>query len=188
MKIFKIVLGLLLTYGAGKEYVNASRQLLSFLDPGIIIAVLLTLLLCTWLIGSGISKEKLKIKSWQFLKYFGVTVIIFIFFSFMNMATFKFEPEIVKVNGIDVDIAEFMNGTKKIVPDENQRREYCICVVTKLTADKEIVKKHQAEFESGKFSRVITTIQAGPNADQYNLQECMGFASDTQGTSNSKKD
>jgi hypothetical protein len=182
MKIFKIILGLLLTYSAGKEYVSASRQIFSFFDPGIMIAVLLMLLLCTWLIGSGVSKEKLRVKSWQYLKYFAVTLVIFILSAFIGLVTFKFEPEIVKVNGISVDIAEFMNGSKKIIPDENQRREYCICVVTKLTADKDVSEKYQTEFETGKFSKVIMAVQTGPDAFKYNLQECMGSVSDIQWT------
>jgi len=182
MKIFKIILGLLLTYGAGKEYISASRQLFSFFDPGIIIAVLLMLLLSTWLIGSGISKEKLRILSWQYLKYFGATFVIFVLFAFIGMVTFKFEPEIVKVNGINVDIAEFMNGSKKIIPDDNQRRQYCVCVVTKLTADKDLAEKYQTEFESGKFSKVIMTVQSKPAAYKHDLQECMGSVSDIQWT------
>ncbi len=182
MKIFKIIIGLLLTYGAGKEYINASRQLLSFFEPGVIIAISLMLLLCTWLIGSGISKEKLRINSWQYLKYLGATFVIFLLFAFIGMVTFKFEPEIVKINGISVDIAEFMNGSKKIISDENQRRKYCICVVTKLTADKAIAEEYQPEFESGKLSKVIMAIQSRPDAFKYDLQECMGSVSEIKWT------
>jgi len=98
------------------------------------------------------------------------------------MVTFKFEPEIVKVNGINVDIAEFMNRSKKIIPDDNQRRQYCVCVVTKLTADKDLAEEYQTEFESGKFSKVIMTVQSGPDAYKYDLQECMGSVSDIQWT------
>lgn len=182
MKIFKIILALLLTYGAGAEYISASKQLFSFFDPGIIVVVSLMLTLCAWLLGSGISGEKFTLKSWQFLKYFGLTFVMFILFAFMSMATFKFPAEIVNVNGIKVDIAEFMNGSKRIIPDEKQRRQYCICVVTKLTADKDLAEKYEAEFESGKFSNVINVIQNGADADKYQLQECAGSITDVQWT------
>lgn len=180
MKIFKIILGLLLIYGAGQEYISASKQLFSYFDPGIIAAVLLMLVLCAWLLGSGISKEEFQLKSWQFLKYFGLTFVMFILFAFVSLVTFKFSPEIVKVNGINVDIADFMNGSKKIVPDATKRRQYCICVVTKLTADKELVEKYQSQFESGKFSNVFIDVQNDPGNDKYGLQECASLISDAQ--------
>ncbi|HLP39499.1 hypothetical protein [Lacibacter sp.] len=187
MKIVKIILALLLIYGIGEEYINASKQLFSFFDPGIIVVVLLMLTLCAWLLGSGISKEKFQLKSWNFLKYFGLTFIMFILVAFVSMATFKFPPEIVNVNGVNVDIAEFMNGSKKIIPDEKQRRQYCVCVVTKLTADKDLAEKYQTEFESGKFSNIIIEIQNGANTDKYRLQECAGSVTDVQWTPDFEK-
>ncbi|NCU06034.1 MAG: hypothetical protein GXC73_18880 [Chitinophagaceae bacterium] len=182
MKIFKILLAVLLIYGAGNEYINASRQLLSFYDPGIIAAVLLMLILCAWLLGSGIAKQKIRLLSWPFLSYFAIAVALFVCFAFMSLVTFKMPADIVKVNGIDVNIAEFMNGSKRIVPDEKQRRAYCICVVTKLTADKELAEKHRREFETGKFSEVIINIQNNPDGDNYNLQECAGTIADVEWT------
>ncbi len=177
MKIFKIIIGLSLIYGAGQEYVSASKQLFTFLDPGIIIAVLLMLILCAWLIGSGFSKDRISFKSWQFLKYFGLSFALFVAFAFVSMVTFTFPPDIVTVNGVNVNIAEMMNGSKRIIPDEHKRREYCICVVTKLTADKGIVDEYKMEFESGKFSNVITAVQNSADADRLGLQECATFIS-----------
>lgn len=182
VKIVKIVIGLLLTYGAGKEYINASKQLLSFFEPGVILGILLILLLCSWLIGSGISKEKLRINSWQYLKYFGATSLLFMLFAFIGLITFKLEPEIVQVNGINVDIAELMNGSNKIIPDKNERRKYCICMVTKLTADKAIVAEYKPDFESGKLLKVLTAIKSKPDVFKYDLQECMSSVSDLKWT------
>jgi hypothetical protein len=173
MNKFKIVIGFLLLYGIGNEYIYASKQLFTFLSPGIILACLTMIILCAWLIGSGLSKGTLKITSFQFAKYYGLSLVIFLILAFISLLTFKFDPEIVKVNGIEVDIAEFMNGTKRIIPDEKQRREYCTCIVTKLTTDKELVSKYNSEFKSGKFSNVILTLQTDTSAYKYNLNECM---------------
>lgn len=182
MKIFKVILGLLLIYSIGKEYINASKQLLSFFELGSILAVLLLLPLSAWLIGSGISKEKFNLNSWQFFKYLGGTFIIFLVVAFISLISFKYEPEIVRVNGLDVDIAEFMIGTKRIIPDKEQRRDYCICIVTKLTADKKLVDENKADFESGKFSKLIMTLKSSPDALKYNLQECMSSVSNIHWT------
>lgn len=173
MHKLKFIVGLLLLYGIGAEYINASKQLFTFLDPGIISVSLLMIALCAWLIGSGLSKEKLKIKSFAFLKYFGLSFLIFLLIAFFSLSTYKPDPQIIKVNGIEVDIAEFMNGSKRIIPDEKQRKEYCICVVTKLTQDKELAEKYKSEFKSGKFSTLFIDIQKGEFSDKYNLNECI---------------
>jgi len=173
MNKFKIIIGFLLLYSIAREYISASKQLFTFLNPTFIILCLLMLAFCAWLIGSGLSKEKLKIKSVQFAKYYGLSFLIFLLVAFISLITFRFEPDIIKVNGVDVDIAEFMNGTKKIIPDESQRRDYCICVVSKLTEDKDLVNKYKHDFEIGKFSKVIIDIQTGYSADNYYLNACL---------------
>ena len=182
MRAFKIIIGFLILYSSGIEYINASKQVFSFFDPSIIIISLLMLVLCAWLLGSGISNQKLNIKSWKFARYYGATFLTFLVIAFISIFTFRFEPDIVKVNGIDVDIAEFMNGTKRIVSDEQERRAYCICVVTKLTANKEVSEKYKSEFASGKFSKVIETLQASPSFADYKLNECANSLSDIEWT------
>jgi hypothetical protein len=182
MRAFKIILGFLFLYSTGKEYINAGKQLFTFLDPLMIILTLLMLVLCAWLIGSGVSNEKLKIKSWKFAGYYGASFAIFLLVAFLSIFTHKFDPEIVKVNGIDVDIAEFMNGTKRIVADETERKAYCVCIVTKLTANKEIAEKYRPEFESGKFSKVLEEVQMSPTASEYKLNECLNSLSNVEWT------
>lgn len=182
MNKFKIFLGFFFLYGIGKEYISASKELFTFFSPGIIIGVFMILVLCAWLIGSGLSKEKLQFKSFQFAKYYGLSFIVFLLMAFMSLLTYKTEPDIVRVNGIEVDIAEFMNGTKGIFPNSDQRREYCICVVSKLTQDKEFVEKHKNEFQSGKLSNVISNLQNDTSAYKYKLNECMNSISDLRWT------
>ena len=84
MKILKIILGFLLLLGAGKETVVAANQLGTFWDPGVIIGILLLLLLCTWLIGSGFSKERFRFKSVEFVKYFAICSLLFLFIAYIS--------------------------------------------------------------------------------------------------------
>ncbi|HRI25001.1 MAG TPA: hypothetical protein PLZ45_10000 [Ferruginibacter sp.] len=51
MKYVKIIAGILLLLGAGSEYANAGKQLLTYFNPGILIACLGMILLAAWLIG-----------------------------------------------------------------------------------------------------------------------------------------
>ncbi|WPR76265.1 hypothetical protein [Algoriphagus sp. NG3] len=77
MKIFKIIIGFLLLIGAGREFIDASRQLGSLFSPGIIIGILIMLVLSTWLIGSGFSAGKFKFKSFEFIKFFVISFMTF---------------------------------------------------------------------------------------------------------------
>jgi hypothetical protein len=173
MNKFKVFLGIILLYGIGTEYISASKHYSTFFSPGIIAAVLTMLVLCAWLIGSGLSKGKLLIKSCEFAKYFGLSFLVFLLVAFISLSRYKAEPDVVKVNGIEVDISEFMNGTKRIIPNHDQRREYCLCAVTKLTQDKEFVEKYKSEFKSGKLLNIISNLQADTAAYKLNLNECM---------------
>jgi hypothetical protein len=173
MKILKTILGVMLTFGIGKEFVRVGKEYSDFYNPGILITMLLFLLGSAWLIGSGLSKEKIRFISLKYVMYFAVTFILFLLFVFLSLVNFKYEPEIVKVNGINVNIAEFMHGSKDIIPNKEERREYCICVVTKLTTDSAFAQKHKTEFESGNFANVITDLQKGTDSGKLDLLECM---------------
>jgi mRNA-degrading endonuclease YafQ of YafQ-DinJ toxin-antitoxin module len=170
MNKVKIAVGLILICGTGGEYINASRQLSTFLAPEIIVACLLMILLSSWLIGSGLMKEGFKVKSFQFLKYCAISFLLFTIVAFFSQFIYKGNSEIIKANGIEVNISEFMNGMKRILPNKDQRMEYCICVVNKLTQDKEFANKYKDEFKSGNFSDLI---QAETSSDSHNISECM---------------
>lgn len=178
MKVLKIILAILLLSGAGSEYANASRELLTFTSPGVLIGCFLVVLFCAWIVGSGTSKEKVKIISFQFLKYVAVCFGIFLIFAFVNLTTYKAIPEKITINGIEIDIAEMMNGSKKIIPDENQRRLYCICVVTKLANDTNISEKYRTELKSGKIDKILISLNTENKLSVLNLEEC--FDSNTK--------
>lgn len=178
MKILKIVIGVFLLFGAGSEYVSASHELLTFTSPGILIGCFLVIFFCTWIIGSGISKEKLKIRSFQFIKYFAICFGAFLILAFVNLATYKENPEIITINGINIDIAEMMSGSKRMIPDEKQRKLYCICIVTKLANDKNISEKHIDELKSGKIDEILISLKSENKLGTLNLEEC--FDSNTK--------
>lgn len=173
MKILKVCVGVLLLFGAAAEYVSASHELLSFTSPGVLIGSFLVVFLCAWLIGSGVSVEKLKIKSFKFMKYFAICFAIFSVLAFVNLATYKQVPDIIIVNNIAIDIAEMMDRSKKIIPDDEQRRFYCVCVVSKLANDTDISKKYSAELRSGKIDKIILELNAEGKLIPLNFDECV---------------
>ncbi len=174
MKILKIIIGSFLLLGAGAEYVNASKQLLTFFDPGILCACLAMIFISSFLIASGFSKTKIEPRSWKFLLYCLLSFFIFLIIAFFNLITYKFDPNIIKTNGFEVDIAPFMNGSQKIIPDEKERREYCICVVTKLTRIDDITKEYVKELRNGDIDKILIDLKGTKYINELNLPECAG--------------
>jgi hypothetical protein len=100
MKAGKIILGVLLLIGAGSEYVRASRAMETLFDVGIISGVVVILLVCTWLIGSGLTKEKLKFKSLNFFKFFTLSFIVFYFIAHVSLFSNKDNSKILAEIGV----------------------------------------------------------------------------------------
>ncbi|MGB0880252.1 MAG: hypothetical protein ACPGTO_06770 [Polaribacter sp.] len=173
MKIGKILLGVLLLFGIGKEYVQASRDLGSFLSPGIIIAVILFLMLCTWLIGSGFSKKKLKIKSFDFLKFFIITCVSFLCISFFNLFSTVVPSGFVEINGLKIPLNKCIDGSRRIISDKKGRKEYCLCLSEKITSDTSLKQKHKDALERGALAEVLTAIQNTKAFTELDLDNCL---------------
>jgi hypothetical protein len=173
MKVVKIVVGVLLLFGASAEYINASKHFYSFFVPAILLANLTLILISTWLIGSSVSQDKFKIASLNFAKYFVICLFCFLVLALINLLKFRHEPIIVKIDGKNVNIAEFMHDTKQLIPDEKQREEYCICMITKLVEDEELYKKYERNFQTGRFNRVIEEVKRSSEFAKYNFSDCL---------------
>lgn len=173
MKTFKIILGILLLYGAGTEYISASNQLSTFFSPGILMGCLIMILVSAWLMGSGISKQNFEIRSVEFLKYMIVAASGFVVFALAGLKSYKPEPDIITSNGVKVDISKFMNGSKNIIPDEKERRIYCTCVVDKLTKDSKITNRFSDQLMKGDIDKIITALNTTPDFYELKMNECM---------------
>ncbi|MBI9056766.1 MAG: hypothetical protein JEZ01_03235 [Labilibaculum sp.] len=172
MKAGKIILALILLYSIGKEFISAGFQVGTFYSPGILIGTLFMLILIAWLFGSAVSKEKVKIVSWSFLKHYFISLVAFIVIAFFSLANYKAPKEIVEYNGINISIGEFYTMTKRVYPNDEERREYVLCVVSKLAYSEEIVKKYRTELESGKINRIFQELQGTSILGELGLEEC----------------
>jgi hypothetical protein len=173
MKTVKLIIGVLILYGTGAEYINAGKQLSTYFDPSIIIVCLIMILLSGWLIGSCLSRNKFEIRSFQSVKYFLLCFLGFFAFAFFALFNFKLEPEIIKVNGFNINISEFMNGSRNIIPDETERRTYCTCVVDKLTGDANVRSNFSTELQNGRIDKIMMALKSDPDFYKLKLNECM---------------
>ena len=173
MRTFKIIIGFLLLYGAGKEYINASRQLGTPYDIGIIIPILLFLFLSTWLIGSGFSRRKLKFKSFEFLKFFIISFVSFAFFAFISLGSKIIPSNFVEIDGIKVPLGKCIDGNRRIIPDEKEREEYCKCFAEKVLNDSTLKSKYKTKLENDDFLKVIAEIQKSQIFLELGFENCM---------------
>lgn len=187
MKTLKIIIGIFILIATGAEYVNASKQLLTYFSPDILAFSVGSIFLSAYLIGNGFSQTKLEIKSIKFALYFTLSLVAFVTVAFINLITYKFDPEIIKINGINVDIAQFMNGSQKIIPNEKERRQYCTCIVSKLTAVEDIVDNYSQELKNGKIDKILIELKSTKYINDLNLNECMSSIQNFNWTSEVEK-
>lgn len=173
MRTFKIIIGFLLLYGAGKEYINASRQLGSLYDIGILIPISLFLFLCTWLIASGFSKRKLKFKSFEFLKFFIISFVAFAFFAILSLGSKVIPSNFAEINGIKVPLGKCIDGNRRIIPDEKEREVYCRCFAEKVLNDSFLKSKYRNKLENDDFLKVIAEIQRSQIFLELGFENCM---------------
>ena len=171
MKTAKIVLAIILLYGAGSEYVNASRELKTFFAPEILAGVLVFLLLCAWLIGSAFSKGKLK--PLNYLKFFVITLVGFGVISFLSLSAAIMPKNIVEVNGLKVPLDACIEGSKRIIPNKEERKEYCLCLADKITSDSTRREKYKEQLESGRMDKVLKDLKASENFLELGIDACI---------------
>lgn len=173
MKRFKILIGFALLFGAGREYIDASRQLGSLLSPGIIVGVLLTLVLSTWLIGSGFSVRKFQFKSFEFVKFFIISFVTFAIVAFLSLDSKTAPSRFVEINGLKIPLGKCIEGNRRIIPDEKDREGYCKCIIEKITNDPELKLKYQEKLKNDKFNDVFKDIQTNTKFKDLDFEVCM---------------
>ena len=173
MNVFKIVLGFIILFASGAEYINAGRQIGSFHSPVIVIMCLLSILLATWLIGSGFTLKKFKFKSFNFIKFLIISIITFLLSAFFNLGTDKTPTNIVKINGLEIPLGDCLTGNKNIIPELAKRKEYCNCLVEKITNQPELKQKFKIELENNKILDVLKEVYSNPDYTFLNVEDCM---------------
>ena len=172
MKIGKIILGCLIIYGCGLEYGRACKELGALFPPGLVMGSILIVGLGAWLIGSGISQYRLSFNSFSYLKYFVISGAVFAFLAYYQLWTLQAPKEYVDVNGIKVSIGELIQGTESFIPDLEERRAYCLCVVEKLTSREEIRTKYRGELHVGQFDKIFEEISSEAYFEELGITDC----------------
>ena len=166
-------MGFLLLFGTGSEYINASSQIGSFVNIGIIIPVVLFLFLSTWLIGSGFSSGKFKIKSFEFVKFFIISLVTFATAAIFSLGSKTSPSNYITINGFKVPIGECIKGNRKIIPDEKERNEFCTCYAQKILNDPDLKLMYGTRLQNNDFTKVIKEIQESPTFLELGFENCL---------------
>ncbi len=176
MKYAKLILGIVILIAVGSEYGRACQELGTIINPGILLALFLSLIWCTWLIaGAFPGQENLKVRSLTFLKFYSGSLILSFLISFFSFASNTPPDEIININGMNISIGGCMKGSKRIVPDENERREYCSCLATELTSSKEVLQKYNTELANGRIEYIVSDMDKNGLLDSLEIERCFDF-------------
>jgi len=134
MKTFKIFLGFIFIISSASSYEYSNYN--NFLSPETI-ASFFVILISTWLIGSGFSYSKFKLKSFEFFKFLVISLITFIFFAFISLSKNR-SKEIMKINGYNFPIGECIDNNKEFIQDPIERKDFCICIAENLSSKENI--------------------------------------------------
>ncbi len=159
-------------FGVSSEYINASRELGSFFSPAIIVGVLIMLILATWLIGSGFLNRNLIFKRLEHLMFFVLSCITFAIIAYLTLLSYVVPGDFTEVNGIRIPMNKCIDGTIRIIPDEEERKQYCLCLAGKITDDTELKEKYKKELESGELADIIKALQTEVKFIELDLQSC----------------
>jgi len=173
LRTLKIIIGFLLLFGSGKEYINASQELGSFYNISILIPILLFLLLCTWLIGSGFSKREFKFKSFEFLKFFIISFVTFTIVASFSLLSKVVPSDFVEINGLQIPLGDCIDGSRRIIPDEMERENYCKCFIEKITDDPVLKSKYKEKLKNNEAASVIKEVQSNPGFIELGIENCL---------------
>lgn len=167
-----ITFGIILLASMGMEYANASKQLHTYANSTLFL-IIPVILFCTWLIGGCFSKRKLRIKSFDYVRYFIMSLVIFLFAVFIGAIKSRMPSRFVKVNGIPVAIDMLDEGSKKLIPNAEKREEYCVCVAEKLANSEQVVSNYEGDLRIGRLDKVLKEIQKEEYFDSLNIASCV---------------
>lgn len=142
---------------------------------GMILSLLIMLpfiFLCAWLIGSGFSARKLKIKSFEFLKFFIISLVGFGLIAFIELMTFVVPSDYQKINGIDIPLSKCMDGSKNLIPDNKKRKIFCICLADKVSSP-EFREEFLSEIKRGDFDAIIKKFNENGRIKELNFESCI---------------
>ena len=160
-------------FGAGREYIDASRQLGTLYEIGIITPIMLFLFLSTWLIGSGFSKRKLKLKSFEFLKFFIISFVTFAIVAIFSLGSRIVPSNFVEINGLEIPLGKCIDGNRRIIPDRKEREQYCTCFAEKILNDSTLNSKYRTKLRNDDFLKVIVEIQKSQVFLEHGFENCM---------------
>ncbi len=134
---------------------------------------LLSILAGTWLIGSGFTIKKFKFKSVNFIKFLIISIVTFASSAIFNLGSERTPSHFIKINGLEIPLGNCIIGNKNIIPDLEERKEYCKCFVEKITNQPELRQKFKNQLENNKVLDVIQDVYSKPSYSYLKIEDCI---------------
>lgn len=172
MKTLKIILGFFLLYGVGMETGSVIMEFGVFGHLDLLFYSILVFLLATWLIASGFSKTEFRIKSIESIKYLIISLAFFIFFVILGISKNKPKEFTLEYNNYSVPLTQFIESNDLLIPEYEQRKEFCICITKKLIDNDMVNNTYEKELKTGNIFTIVNDIRDNPMFATIDLTSC----------------
>lgn len=178
-RLAKTLLAALLLLIGLQEALNMWRQTGNI--SGVIIAVLVILALCAWLVRSAYRKRDVQTSPSKGARVLWLVVGVLAGLSILGNLFGLGKPPVggpvVELNGLSIPLDKCINGSVRMFKQNDERINYCTCMATRLSEDSIVRKLYRKDLEEGHMHKVIEDLQGSSTHDLSKLFECFASAS-----------
>jgi hypothetical protein len=178
-RLGKTLLAALLLLVGLQEALNMWRQTGS--ASGVIIAVLVVLALCAWLVRSAYRKRDDQTTPTKGARVWwsvvGVIAGLSILGNLLSLGKAPVRGPVVELNGLNIPLEKCINGSVRMFKEKHERVDYCTCIATRLSEDGLVRELYRRDLEEGSMHKIIEELQGSSTHDLSKLLECFASAS-----------
>lgn len=147
---------------------------------GVIIAVVVVLALCAWLLRSAYRKrdgQPFPSKGARVLwSVVGVLGGLSILGNLFGLGKPPVQGPIVESNGLSIPLEKCITGSVRMFKQKDERIDYCTCMATRLSEDSIVRELYRKDLEKGRMHKIIEELQGSSTHDLSKLLECFASA------------
>lgn len=175
MRYILIVLGIMLVIGSSSELVHSvkSEGLTGFFS---LIITIPFVILGSWLLASGMSKNTAKFGTWSHIKYLIGCVVLSLIIIFFTLVSNLAPNHLVSINGLDIPLGKCMDANVNVFLNEEDREQYCKCVAEKILNNPDLGSEYEAHLVNNRFDDAIAGLQKQELLPYLGLENCIPYS------------
>ncbi len=173
---YKTLIAIAILFSAANAFSDSLKGHIG-LDPyslGVLTANLTFLVIASWLLKKDFHKNESSLKWVADLKYFVISILIFLTFLGTRLGSLMTPQYYTEVNGMTIPLKKCIDGQKEFFPDFEERKKLCECMAENLSNSDKIKEEFQWELRKGRFDIIADGIKSNKElANEVDLEVCM---------------